>query len=93
MDITKELLEQVAKNARIELSEEEKEEFLSQLKEILDFFEHIKEFETSAEPSFHPLPLQDALREDEPQECLSIEEALSQTEHKKDSYFKGPKIL
>ena len=40
-----------------------------------------------------PVELKNALREDIEEKCLSQEEALSLTEHKKDGYFKGPKAV
>jgi len=93
MHITKELLEQVAKNARLELTQIEKEEFAKQFEDILSFFDTLKEFKDNEEPAFHPIPLKDEFREDKVQPSLTVEQALSQTDKKKDSYFKGPKAI
>ena len=94
MQVDKNLLEHVAKVARLELSEKEIEKFLPQLKEALEFFSQLKEIDTeNVKPSFHPVELKNAMREDEPKECLSQDDALSLTEHKKDGYFKGPKVI
>lgn len=93
MEINQEFLERVATNARLELTKEEQEEFLPQFKEILEFFETLKEFDEDLEPSFHPIEIKDSLREDELIECLTVDQALSQTEQKKDDSFKGPKAI
>lgn len=91
MKVDKELVTHVAEVARLELSEKEVKEFLPQLKEILNAFSEIQKVNTdTVNPSFHPVELKNAVREDIPGECLSNEDALKNTEHKKDGYFKGP---
>ena len=94
MEVDRKLLEHVAEVARIKLDEEEIKKFLPQLKEALEFFSKLKEINTdNVKPSFHPVELKNAMREDVEKECLTQEEALSQTEHKKDGYFKGPRAV
>ncbi|MFC1691112.1 Asp-tRNA(Asn)/Glu-tRNA(Gln) amidotransferase subunit GatC [Nanoarchaeota archaeon] len=94
MEITKEFIKDVAKNARLELTEEEIISFTTELKEILDAFSKIAEVETAdAKVSCQPVEMRDALRDDMPGKCLTQEEALSNSEHKQDGYFKGPKIV
>ena len=94
MEITKELLEKVAKNARIELTEKEKEEFLPQLKDIIRSFSKINEAKTeNLHPSFQAIPTKNVFREDHPKESLTQEQALQNTKHKKDGFFLGPKTI
>lgn len=94
MEINKELLDKVAKISRLELTDQEKKEFLPQLKEILDNFSIINEAPTdNIQPSFQPLLIKDVTREDKPESCLKQEEALKNTEHKKGGFFKGPKAF
>ena len=94
MQVDKKLLEHVADVARIKLSEEEIKKFLPQLKETLEFFSKLKEINTdNVKPSFHPVELKNAMRDDKEEKCLSQDEALSLTEHKKDGYFKGPRAV
>jgi len=94
MEINEELIEKVSKNARLKLTKEEKEEFLSQLKEILDAFSTLKEADTdNLHPSFQPLLLKDITREDKIESCLTQEQALQNTPHKKEGFFKGPKVM
>ena len=94
MQVDRKLLEHVAQVARLELTEKEIEKLLPQLKEALEFFSQLREIDTeNVLPSFHPVELKNVMRDDEPRDCLSQEEALSLTEHKKDGYFKGPKAI
>lgn len=94
MEVDRKLLEHVADVARIKLSEEEIKKFLPQLKESLEFFSQLKEINTdNVKPSFHPVELKNAMREDKEEKCLSQDDALSLTEHKKDGYFKGPRAV
>lgn len=94
MEIDRKLLEHVAELARLKLTEEEIRKFLPQLKEALEFFSQLQEINTdNVKPSFQPVELKNAMREDKEKECLSQDEALSLTEHKKDGYFKGPRAV
>ncbi|MAG91307.1 Asp-tRNA(Asn)/Glu-tRNA(Gln) amidotransferase GatCAB subunit C [Candidatus Woesearchaeota archaeon] len=94
MNIDRKLLEHVAEVARIKLSEEEIKKFLPQLEEALEFFSKLKEVNTDdVKPSFQPVELKNAMREDKEKKCISQDDALSLTEHKKDGYFKGPRAV
>ena len=94
MDITPELVKRVAANARLKLKEEEVKKFAAEMKEILANFAKLAEVNTDGvEPSFHPIPVKNVAREDKPGKCLNREEALALTPHKKDGYFRGPKVL
>lgn len=94
MEVNKELLENVAKVARLKLSENEIEEFIPQVKEILDSFQILNEINTdNVKPSFQPVPIKNKLREDIPKDSLSVKEALKNTTQKQNNYFKGPKAV
>ena len=94
MEIDRKLLEHVAEVARLKLNEEEIRKFLPQLKEALEFFSKLKEVDTdNVKPSFQPVELKNAMRDDIGEESLSQDDALSLTEHKKNGYFKGPKAI
>ncbi len=94
MKIDKDLIRHVAEVARLELTDAEIKEFLPQLKDILETFSQIQKVDTAnIKPSFHPIELNGAMREDVPKESLSNEAALKNTVHKKDGYFKGPRII
>ncbi len=92
--VDKELLTHVADVARLRLTDEEIEKFIPQIEEILEQFSLLSKVDTDGcEPSFQPVKLKQALRGDIPNECLTQEEALSNSKHNKDGYFKGPKAV
>jgi aspartyl-tRNA(Asn)/glutamyl-tRNA(Gln) amidotransferase subunit C len=94
MRIDKRLIEHVASLARLRLGNNEIDKFLPQLREILEVFSKLDEVNTdNVEASFQPVRLGCVMRKDEAEECLSQEEALSLTEHKRDGYFKGPRVV
>ncbi|MBD3354888.1 Asp-tRNA(Asn)/Glu-tRNA(Gln) amidotransferase subunit GatC [Candidatus Woesearchaeota archaeon] len=94
MKVDKKLIENVADLARLKLTDKEKKEFVNDFKEILDTFSKIDEVDTkNTKESFHPVEIKNRSRDDLVEESLSQEEALSNTKHKKDGYFKGPKAI
>ncbi|NTV23244.1 MAG: Asp-tRNA(Asn)/Glu-tRNA(Gln) amidotransferase subunit GatC [Nanoarchaeota archaeon] len=91
---SEEMIRHVARVARLNLSDAEVIEFLPQLSEIISAFTEISKVDTAGlEPSFQPVVLTPTLREDVPGKCLSEKEALSNTPHRKEGYFKGPSAL
>ena len=87
-------IRRAATNARITLTDEEVEKFAVQAEDILKAFAGLKSLDTRGEePSVQPIPCENMLREDLPRECLTQDEALANTPHKKDGYFKGPKVM
>lgn len=94
MLIDKEFIRRVAANARIELSDKEVEKFVGQFKEILEAFSKLDALNTDGvEIQIQPVELRNVLRDDIAKPCLSQEEALANTPHKKDGYFKGPRAI
>ncbi|KUK98005.1 MAG: Aspartyl/glutamyl-tRNA(Asn/Gln) amidotransferase subunit C [Atribacteria bacterium 34_868] len=94
--ITKKEVEYVAKLAKLELSEEQKELFSKQLNDILSFFAKLKELDTEQiEPAFHSHITHSTnhFHEDIPKPSLAQEVVLNLTEHKQDGYIQVPKIL
>ncbi len=91
MKIDKELVEKVAKIARLNLSDEEKEKFAKDFKEILAAFSKLDKVDTSkTSPTLQPVRIEASYLHDVPGECLSQSEALANTKHKEGGYFKGP---
>ncbi len=95
MELTKELLLQIAANSRLKLSEEEVSEFLPQLKEVMEVFSKLEEVNTDhVEPAFHPITVRNVFREDKVEDCFSEEEVFdSAVKNKEEGYFKGPKAV
>ena len=91
-NVDKELVKNVARNARMDLSEEEMERFAKQLEDILQAFKEIDKVDTEkVNPSFHPQEIKNVLREDSVKEWKW--NPLENTKHKEKGYFKGPKIV
>jgi len=82
-----------AKLARIKLEEQEAEQFLKEMEDILAIFSKISNLEVTEEPTFHPFIIKDILRKDAPKPSLTQEQALSNTTHKENGYFKGPRTF
>ena len=94
MEIDEKLIRRVAENARLELSDDEIGEFVPQLKEVLENFSKIDEINTeNTMPSFQPVEIRNNVREDKAKKCISREDALRNSHHKKDGYFKGPRAV
>ncbi len=84
----------LARLIRIELSEEEKELFSSQLGDILGYVEQLKEVDISGvEPMYHPLPITNRFRKDEVRPSLDRDKALSNAPEAKDGFFVVPKVI
>jgi aspartyl-tRNA(Asn)/glutamyl-tRNA(Gln) amidotransferase subunit C len=96
LEVDKELIRKVAQNARINLSEEELEKFVPQIKEvILDSFNKLDEIDAKEEPSFQPVSVSNRFRIDKPKVSLSQEDSFKNVSIKlrENNYFKGPKVL
>lgn len=94
MQVDNELIKKVATVARLKLTGNEIVRFTPQVKEILEYFEKLKEVNTEGiEPSFQPIKIRNRLREDEPRASLNIADALKNSTQNKDGYFKGPKAV
>lgn len=94
MNINEDFIKKVASNARLKLNNEEINKFTIQFKEILDCFSKIDEVDVSnTKISVQPIALKNHLRDDVEQKCLSQEDSLKNTTHKKEGYFKGPKAV
>ncbi len=94
MKITKQEVEHVAKLARLELSENEKETFTGQLSNILTYVEQLDELSTKdVEPTAHVLDIKNVMRGDDPGESLPQEQALANAPDKADGQYRVPRII
>ena len=94
--ITKKDVEYVAKLARLELKEKEKEKFTKQLDKILKFMDKLNELDTQdVKPLAHILPLKNIWREDKKKKSLTREQLLSNAPEvdKEGKFFKVPKVI
>ena len=94
MEINDKLIENIAKISRLNLTKSEIKEFLPQLKEVLSNFSKLNEINIEkVKPSFQPVIVKNVLREDVVGKCLTQEEALKNSKHKKNGYFVGPRAI
>jgi aspartyl-tRNA(Asn)/glutamyl-tRNA(Gln) amidotransferase subunit C len=87
-------VEHVANLARLALTPEEIDRFTEQLGVILDHAEDVAALDLEGvEPTAHPLPLANVLRDDEVRPSLDREEVLAQAPAAEDGRFRVPRIL
>lgn len=88
-------LKNLEKLARIRLSPEEEEKFLTSLKNILAHIEQLKEVNTEGvEPCSHVIEhVQAPLREDEPERLIPREEFLKNAPDHVGGMIKVPKVM
>ena len=87
-------LSRVVKLARIELTLEEERRLAPQLSEVLKYIEKLNELDVSGvEPTAHATPLSNVMREDEPRDSLSQEDALRNAPKAANGLFVVPKIV
>ena len=78
----------VAGLARVDLADNEVDEFTEQFADILDYFEALDEVpEVESEPD-----LVNVMRSDEVDEGLSQQQALQNAPETEDGFFKGPSV-
>jgi aspartyl-tRNA(Asn)/glutamyl-tRNA(Gln) amidotransferase subunit C len=89
--VTRDLVERLAKAARLNLTPEETGMYAQQLSVILDAFKELDQVDTEGvEPSYHPIELEGALREDEPEKWEW--DPLANVADTEDRSIRGPKI-
>ena len=91
MAITREEVLRVARLARLELSDEEVTRFQGQLSAILDAVSKVAELDLSdVPPTSHPLEIANTWAEDEPHECLSLDDAFANAPDRDGDLFRTP---
>jgi len=92
--IDKKEIEHVARLARLTYTPEEIELFTHQLNAILNYFEQLKELDTTGiEPTSHAIPLSNVFKGDDVQDSLPVDATLSNAPDKKKDSFRVPKII
>lgn len=78
----------VAKLANLPLTKDEEEKLDKQLSEVLNYVEQLNEVDTkNVEPTSQVTGLENVLREDEPKESLTQEQALANTKSQHNGLF------
>lgn len=87
-------IEYTAKLARINLTDEEKSKFSSQLDSIIGYVEKLEELNTDdVEPTAHPHPVTNVWQEDEVSSSLTVEEALQNAPAQRQNMIVVPKVV
>jgi len=95
MKIDKSLLDKLEDLSCIEITQIEKENFLIQLSDVLNYINKINDINTdNIEPSFQVIPTVNVFRQDrEYDQRLKIDEISLMAPDFEEGYFKLPKIL
>lgn len=92
--LTRADVEHVAKLARLALSDDEIDQFTTQLGAVLEHFASVAALDTSdVPPTSHPIPLGNVLRPDSPRPGLDRDVVLGMAPEAEDGRFRVPRVL
>jgi aspartyl-tRNA(Asn)/glutamyl-tRNA(Gln) amidotransferase subunit C len=87
-------VEHVAKLARLELTEQDKNKFTNQLANILGYIEKLNEIDTSkVEPMMHSISDENVVRQDTAITSISHDEIMQNAPEKEGNFFKVKKVI
>jgi aspartyl-tRNA(Asn)/glutamyl-tRNA(Gln) amidotransferase subunit C len=88
------IVDHVARLARLELSEDERDRFGRQLTHILDYCATLNELDTErVEPTSHVVELTNVVRDDVPAPPLPRDAVLASAPEQEGGYFKVPPVI
>ena len=94
MKLTTQDVEYVAKLARLDVTNQEKEKFTAQLNDILLYIDKLNELDTTGvAPMSHAIAVTNAFREDKVSESLGTERALANAPDTRGEFFRVPKVI
>ncbi|WP_297852287.1 Asp-tRNA(Asn)/Glu-tRNA(Gln) amidotransferase subunit GatC [Meiothermus sp.] len=94
MEITPELVKNLARLSRLALTPEEEAKLGGELRSIVGFFEKLSELNTQGLPEMaRPVEITNRLRPDEIRPSLSQAEALSVAIEQAEGQFKVPRVI
>ncbi len=94
MSINDEEIKKLASLSRLDLSEQERKEINADLKEILGLAEKINEVDTTGvEPTYHALPLNNVMRDDEERPSPDPKKVLKHAPESSDGFFVVPQVI
>lgn len=94
MKINKEVVENVAHLARLELKADEIDLYTEQLDRILAYMDKLNTLDTTGiEPTTHAIPLTNVFRQDVVDNNFRPEESVGNAPERKGSFFKVPPII
>lgn len=94
MQVTEEMLDKMARLARLKIDPDQKEILLKEMTDILGWVEDLNEVDTDGiEPLIHMSHEINKLRDDEVTGQLSKEEALANAPKSDGNFFQVPKVI
>ena len=94
MKITKEQVEHVAKLARLNLTEAEKEHFTKDMEAIIEFADQINALDINdVKPTDHVIPINNVFREDVVKPSMDRDQLLKNAPSQENGCFSVPKIV
>ena len=94
MKISRKEVAKVAALAGVRLDEEQHARVAYQLSTILEYMERLREVDTeTVEPTYHVLPVRDALREDRVGACLPTSCAMENAPERREDFFLVPRVI
>jgi aspartyl-tRNA(Asn)/glutamyl-tRNA(Gln) amidotransferase subunit C len=94
LKLTTQDVEYVAKLARLDVTNQEKEKFTAQLNDILLYIDKLNELDTTGvAPMSHAIAVTNAFREDKVSESLGTERALANAPDTRGEFFRVPKVI
>ena len=93
LQVDEKLVKEIASLARLDLTNEEIEIFVSQFKDILDYVSILYEVDTgNVPPAYLSSANRSVMREDEIEESVPTDELLSNAPQSKDAYIVIPRV-
>ena len=87
-------IDNLARLARLSVTEDERTVFARQIESILKYMEKLNELETGdVEPTSHVISLSNVLRDDLPWNSLGRTDALKNAPDKTEKFYRVPKII
>jgi len=86
--------DRIADLARLEFSEQEKNEIVAEMERMIQFMEKLNELDVSGiEPTYHVLDFKNVFRQDRVGKSMPLEETLSNAPNVKQVFFSVPKVI
>jgi len=87
-------VEHVARLARLELSEADKERMRRELDSILSYIDKLRALDTEGvEPTAHAIPMTNVMRDDMPRPSLPQDVMLANAPERSGEFFRVPRII
>jgi aspartyl-tRNA(Asn)/glutamyl-tRNA(Gln) amidotransferase subunit C len=94
MEITSEMIDRLARLARLEFSNDEKKELEADLESMIGFVKKLKEVDTAGvEPLLHITDAVNVLRNDDVKQSISKQQALLNAPLTNGDFFITPKVI